>query len=87
VAFAAGAVSRQGTVSRNRRLDPSAGAKLRLGYEDVASFARAFRKAVGSVPGAYRKSFGRKGVSPADFAANNGSRQNQHLFEAGGHGG
>jgi transcriptional regulator GlxA family with amidase domain len=58
-----------------------------LGYEDVASFARAFRKAVGSAPGAYRKRFGRKGVSPADFAANNDSRQNEHLFEGGRHGG
>jgi len=28
-----------------------------LGYEDVASFARVFRKAVGSAPGAYRKRF------------------------------
>jgi AraC-like DNA-binding protein len=28
-----------------------------LGYKDVASFARAFRKAVGSAPGAYRKPF------------------------------
>jgi transcriptional regulator GlxA family with amidase domain len=39
-----------------------------LGYEDVASFARAFRKAVGSSPGAYRKRFVRKASSPADFA-------------------
>ena len=38
-----------------------------LGYKDVASFARAFRKAVGSAPGAYRKGFGRNGISPADF--------------------
>jgi transcriptional regulator GlxA family with amidase domain len=28
-----------------------------LGYKDVASFARAFRKAVGTAPGAYRKRF------------------------------
>jgi transcriptional regulator GlxA family with amidase domain len=47
-----------------------------LGYEDVASFARVFRKAVGSAPGAYRKSFGRKGLSPADFASK------MHIFEA-----
>jgi hypothetical protein len=26
-----------------------------LGYRDVASFARVFREAVGSAPGAYRK--------------------------------
>ena len=44
-----------------------------LGYEDVASFARVFRKAVGSAPGAYRKRFGRKAISPADFAAEDGS--------------
>jgi transcriptional regulator GlxA family with amidase domain len=54
-----------------------------LGYEDVASFARAFRKAIGSTPGAYRERFGRKGISPADFTARDGSHQN--LFEAGPH--
>jgi transcriptional regulator GlxA family with amidase domain len=54
-----------------------------LGYKDVASFARAFRKAVGSAPGAYRKRFGRKGISPADFAAKAGSRQKKRIFEAG----
>jgi transcriptional regulator GlxA family with amidase domain len=48
-----------------------------LGYVDVASFARVFRKAVGSAPGAYRKRFGRKGLSPADFAAE------KDIFEAG----
>jgi transcriptional regulator GlxA family with amidase domain len=46
-----------------------------LGYKDVASFARIFRKAVGSAPGAYRKRFGRNGISPADFAAKDGLRQ------------
>jgi len=54
-----------------------------LGYKDVASFARVFRKAVGSAPGAYRKKFGRKGISPADFAAKDGSRQKKRIFEAG----
>jgi AraC-like DNA-binding protein len=53
------------------------------GYKDVASFARAFRKAVGSAPAAYRKRFAGKGVSLADFAAQDGSRQKKHLFEAG----
>ncbi len=53
-----------------------------LGYKDVASFARVFRKAVGWAPGAYRKRFGRKGISPAD-AAKDGSRQKKQLFEAG----
>lgn len=56
-----------------------------LGYGDVASFARAFRKAAGSAPGDYRKKFSRKGVSPADFAAKYDSRQSEHLFEAGPH--
>src|SRR5580692_11034387 len=56
-----------------------------LGYKDVASFARVFRKVVGSAPGAYRKRFGRNGISPADFAVKDGSRQNRHLFEVGPH--
>jgi AraC-like DNA-binding protein len=56
-----------------------------LGYKDVASFARVFRKAVGSAPGAHRKRFGRKGISPADFTAKDGSRQKKHLFEASRH--
>jgi transcriptional regulator GlxA family with amidase domain len=46
-----------------------------LGYQDVASFARVFRKAVGSAPGAYRKRFGRVGISATDSAAQAGSRQ------------
>jgi transcriptional regulator GlxA family with amidase domain len=54
-----------------------------LGYKDVASFARVFRKAVGSAPGAYRKRFGRKGISPVDFAAKDGWKK--HLFEASLH--
>src|SRR5271154_5418993 len=35
------------------------------GYKDVASFARVFRKAMGSAPGAYRTQFG---VPPAGYA-------------------
>jgi transcriptional regulator GlxA family with amidase domain len=58
-----------------------------LGYRDVASFARAFRKAVGSAPAAYRKRFAGKGISPADFAAQDGLLQKKHLFEAGAHAG
>ena len=54
-----------------------------LGYRDVASFARAFRKAVGSAPGAYRRRFGRNGISPADLAAKHGSRQKKHILEVG----
>jgi AraC-like DNA-binding protein len=51
-----------------------------LGYEDVASFARVFRKAVGSAPGAYRKR-SRNGISPADFAEKDGSRQKKLASE------
>jgi transcriptional regulator GlxA family with amidase domain len=54
-----------------------------LGYRDVASFARAFRKAVSLAPGAYRERFGRKRISPGDFVAKDGSRQKKHPFEGG----
>jgi transcriptional regulator GlxA family with amidase domain len=55
-----------------------------LGYKDVASFARVFRSASGSAPGAYRKRFGRNGISPANFAAKDGARQKQrHTYEIG----
>jgi transcriptional regulator GlxA family with amidase domain len=54
-----------------------------LGYKDVTSFARVFRRVVGTAPGAYRKRFARTGISPADFAAKDGSRQKRHIFEAG----
>lgn len=37
-----------------------------LGYKDVASFARVFRRAVGFAPGAYRKRFGLNSASPDD---------------------
>jgi transcriptional regulator GlxA family with amidase domain len=53
-----------------------------LGYKDIASFTRAFRKAVGWAPGAYRKRFGGRRVSPADFALQDGSHQKRRLFEA-----
>jgi len=56
-----------------------------LGYKDVASFARAFRKAVGTTPGGYRKRFGGKSISPADFAAKDGSPQKTHPFETIAH--
>jgi transcriptional regulator GlxA family with amidase domain len=51
-----------------------------LGYKDVASFARVFRKAVGSAPGTYRKRFGRNGISPTDFATKDSSRQKRRIF-------
>ena len=37
-----------------------------LGYKDVPSFARVFRKATGLAPGAYRKSSSLNTVSPDD---------------------
>ena len=40
-----------------------------LGYSDVASFARVFRKAMGEAPGTYRKRFGGQGISPAPAIA------------------
>ena len=45
-----------------------------LGYRDVASFARVFRKATGTAPGAYRKRFG---VPPGEFAPKASSLQQQ----------
>ena len=51
-----------------------------LGYKDVASFARVFRKSVGLAPGAYRKRFDRNGISPADFATQDSSRQKRRIF-------
>jgi AraC-like DNA-binding protein len=56
-----------------------------LGYSDVASFARVFRKAMGETPGTYRKRFGGQDISSPDFAAKDGLRQKKHLFEADPH--
>ena len=39
-----------------------------LGYKDVASFARVFRKVTGLAPGVHRKRFGVNAVSPDYFA-------------------
>jgi AraC-like DNA-binding protein len=54
-----------------------------LGYKEVTSFARVFRKVTGSTPGAYQKRFGLKGVARNDFAAKNGSSRKQHTAGAG----
>lgn len=54
-----------------------------LGYEDVASFARVFRRAVGSAPGAYRRRFARKGTPLADFTAKYRLGQKGHRLEGG----
>jgi len=53
-----------------------------LGYKDVASFARVFRKVVGSSPGAYRKRFGLNAVSSDDFPQKYASSPTLRIFEA-----
>jgi transcriptional regulator GlxA family with amidase domain len=53
-----------------------------LGYNDVASFARVFRKVTGSAPGAYRKRFGLNAVSPDDFAQKDAASSRLRIFEA-----
>jgi LysR family hca operon transcriptional activator len=52
-----------------------------LGYEDVASFARVFRKVTGSAPGDYRRRFGLNAVSPDDFAQKDASSPTLRIFE------
>src|SRR5580704_10382563 len=51
-----------------------------LGYKDVASFARVFRKTVGLPPGAYRKKFGRNCISPTDFVTKDSSHHSRRTF-------
>jgi transcriptional regulator GlxA family with amidase domain len=53
-----------------------------LGYEDVASFARVFRKATGLAPGAYRKKFGRA-VPPKSFVEKAPSTPKLRILESG----
>jgi transcriptional regulator GlxA family with amidase domain len=53
-----------------------------LGYRDVASFARIFRRVTGSAPGAYRKRFGPNAVS-LDYGQNRASRPDLRILEAG----
>jgi transcriptional regulator GlxA family with amidase domain len=52
-----------------------------LGYEDVASFARIFRKATGSAPGAYRKRFGVNGMSRNGFAPEHEAREGRRILD------
>jgi transcriptional regulator GlxA family with amidase domain len=54
-----------------------------LGYKDVASFARVFRKVTGSAPGAHRKRFVVNAVSPDYFARKDPSSPKLPIFEAG----
>jgi transcriptional regulator GlxA family with amidase domain len=53
-----------------------------LGYEDVASFARVFRKITGLAPGAYRKRFGLNSVSLDDLLQKDDSSPKFRIFEA-----
>jgi transcriptional regulator GlxA family with amidase domain len=53
-----------------------------LGYKDVASFARIFRKVTGLAPGAHRRWFGMNAVSPDDFARKGASSPRLGIFEA-----
>jgi transcriptional regulator GlxA family with amidase domain len=54
-----------------------------LGYKDVASFARVFRKVTGLAPGDHRKKFSVNAVSPEDFARKDPSSPKLPIFEAG----
>jgi transcriptional regulator GlxA family with amidase domain len=53
-----------------------------LGYKDVASFARVFRKVTGSTPGDYRRRSDVNAVSPDDFAQKYASSPKLRVFEA-----
>jgi transcriptional regulator GlxA family with amidase domain len=53
-----------------------------LGYEEVASFARVFRKITGLAPGAYRKRFGLNAASLDDLPQKDASSPKLRIFEA-----
>jgi transcriptional regulator GlxA family with amidase domain len=53
-----------------------------LGYKDVASFARVFRKVTGLAPGAHRKKFGVNAMSSGDFAQKDASSPRLQISEA-----
>jgi transcriptional regulator GlxA family with amidase domain len=54
-----------------------------LGYKDVASFARAFRKVIGATPGTYRQRFGLSALSLGDYAQKSASSPRLRIFEPG----
>jgi transcriptional regulator GlxA family with amidase domain len=54
-----------------------------LGYKDVASFARVFRKVTGLAPGAHRERFGLSTLSLGDYAQKNASSPRLRIFEPG----
>ena len=53
-----------------------------LGYEDVASFARVFRKVTGLAPGVYRKRFGLNAVSLDDLPQKDAPSPEFRIFAA-----
>jgi len=53
-----------------------------LGYEDVASFARVFRKVTGLAPGVYRKRFGLNAVSLDDLPQKEAPSPKFRIFAA-----
>jgi transcriptional regulator GlxA family with amidase domain len=53
-----------------------------LGYKDVASFARVFRKITGLAPGAYRKRFALNAVSLDDRPQKDASNPKFRIFAA-----
>ena len=53
-----------------------------LGYQDVASFARVFRKVTGWSPGVYRKRFGLNALSLDDLPRKDASSPNFRIFAA-----
>src|SRR5262245_29585504 len=53
-----------------------------LGYKDVASFARAFRKMAGLAPGAYRKKYSLQAVSLGDLALKGATGRKSRIAQA-----
>jgi transcriptional regulator GlxA family with amidase domain len=53
-----------------------------LGYKEVASFARVFRKVTGLAPGAHRKRFGLNAVSLDDLPQKDASSPKFRIFAA-----
>jgi transcriptional regulator GlxA family with amidase domain len=75
-------------IARSRELlecgnTPQKEIALSLGYQDVASFARVFRKVTGSAPGDYRRRFGINAVSPDNFAQKDAANSELRIVEAG----
>jgi transcriptional regulator GlxA family with amidase domain len=54
-----------------------------LGYKDVASFSRVFRRVTGVAPGTYRKKFSVTPILPDDFPPTGGASRDLRIFAAG----